>query len=61
MRTLFVIATLFGWAGCSAYSPEATSEAKKVKELVPTVAQPVSPPVAEPPSLETFSAFLDRA
>jgi hypothetical protein len=55
---LFVSVIMVGWSGCSARSPEVTSEAKTVEEHV---AQPVSPPVSEPVDLETFSVFLDRA
>ncbi|MGH7965425.1 MAG: hypothetical protein ACRERD_27050 [Candidatus Binatia bacterium] len=45
--------------GCGVHAPE-TQPVTKVEEPAPSVAQP-QVPAAEPPSLETFDASLNRA
>lgn len=60
IAVLVVSVTLMGWSGCSARTQERTVEAQQVNRQPPAPAQS-APPTSEPPSLETFSAFLDRA
>jgi len=51
---------LLGTAGCGARTPEA-QPAATIEKPASSLPQPSPPLTTEPPSLETFDVFLDRA